>query len=122
MYAVLFAKATATTRRGRRRREERYHLPAPQPPTQNRDTARVDPVNLKNMLRQIQPDRRNLAHGWLPLMVSFSNHHSGTWMPFGGHPPHHSMTSSAVASSVGGMVRPSALAAFIFMKNSDLVG
>ena len=34
--------------------------------------------------RQIQPNCRNLTLGWLPLMVSFTNHHSGTWVPFGG--------------------------------------
>src|SRR5262249_49798024 len=26
-----------------------------------------DPVHLKNMLRQVQSDRSNLAHGWLPF-------------------------------------------------------
>src|SRR5262249_24447165 len=27
----------------------------------------IDPVHLKNMLRQVQSDRSNLAHGWLPF-------------------------------------------------------
>jgi hypothetical protein len=45
--------------------EEPHHLAAPQLLAQNRCTAHIDPVHLKNMLRQIQPDRRNLAHGWL---------------------------------------------------------
>src|SRR4029077_19448183 len=69
--------------------EERHHLAAPQLLAQNYRATRIDPVNLKNMLRQIQPDRRNLTHGWLLLMVSLINCYSGTWMPFGGHPPHH---------------------------------
>jgi hypothetical protein len=59
-------------------REKRHHLAAPQLLAQNHCTVRIDPVNLKNMLRQIQPDRRNLAHGWLPLMVRFIDHHFGT--------------------------------------------
>ena len=36
-------------------------------------------------------------------------------------PPDHSITSSARASSVGGISRPSALAAFMLMINSNLV-
>ena len=36
--------------------------------------------------------------------------------------PPHSITSSATASSAGGMVRPSALAAFRLIRNSNLVG
>jgi len=27
----------------------------------------IDPVHLKNVLRQVQSDRSNLAHGWLPF-------------------------------------------------------
>src|ERR1700732_3492734 len=30
---------------------------------------------------QIQPNRYNLAHGWLPLMVTFDGHHLGTYLP-----------------------------------------
>src|SRR6516165_4787433 len=45
----------------------------------------------------------------------------GTQMPQGGHPPHHSITSSARASSVGGTSRPSALAVCRLMTNSNLV-
>src|SRR5262249_23227160 len=36
--------------------------------------------------------------------------------------PHHSITSSASASSLGGMSRPSALAVLRLMTNSNLVG
>ena len=38
------------------------------------------PVNLKNMLRQIQPDRRNLAHGWLPLCRTKQPASGHVWM------------------------------------------
>ena len=58
--------------------KERYHLAAPKLLAQNHRTARVDPVHLENMLRQIQPDRRNLVHGWLLRWCVFTNHHSGT--------------------------------------------
>src|SRR5215472_13492089 len=39
-----------------------------------------------------------------------------------GHPPHHSITSSARASSVAGTVMPSALAVFILMTSWKRVG
>src|SRR6476661_7272478 len=39
-----------------------------------------------------------------------------------GHPPHHSITSSARASSVGGISKPSALAVLRLMTSSYLVG
>src|SRR5262250_3963505 len=45
----------------------------------------------------------------------------GTQMPQGGHPPHHSITSSARASSVGGTSKPKALAVFRLTTNSNLV-
>src|SRR5204863_8092161 len=38
------------------------------------------------------------------------------------HPPHHSITSSARASNVGAMSRPSALAAFRLITSSYFVG
>src|SRR5262249_53492544 len=74
-----------------------------------------------NMLRQVKSDRSNLAHGWLPFAADSIRQQFGTQMPQGGHPPHHSITSSARASSVGGMVRPSALAVLRLMTNSSLV-
>src|SRR6516162_61165 len=46
----------------------------------------------------------------------------GTQMPQGGHPPHHSITSSARASNASGTVKPSALAVFILMISSKWVG
>ena len=51
---------------------------------------RIDGVNLKDPLRQIEPNARDraqflnrLAHGRLPLRWSFDNDHLGTMMPFG---------------------------------------
>src|SRR5262245_6034330 len=52
------------------------------------------------MLRQVQSDRSNLAHGWLPFAAVSIRQQFGTQMPQGGHPPHHSITSPARASSV----------------------
>ena len=46
----------------------------------------------------------------------------GREVPQGGLPPHHSITSSARASSVGGISRPSALAVLRLMTSSYLVG
>ena len=66
----------------------------------------IDPVHLKNVLRQVQSDRSNLAHGWLPFAAVSIRQQFGTQMPQGGHPPHHSITSSARASTDGGTSRP----------------
>src|SRR5262245_23665390 len=46
----------------------------------------------------------------------------GTQMPQGGHPPHHSITSSARASSVVGTVRPSAFAVLSLPVQLDEIG
>jgi hypothetical protein len=93
-------------------------LPAPQSLTQNRRTLRINAVNLKNMLGYVQPDRRNLAHGWLPFPGDSSKHQFGTSMPQGGHPPHHSITSSARPDSGSGTVMPSVLAVLRLITNS----
>src|SRR5262249_13800811 len=63
-----------------------------------------------NMLRQVQSDRSNLAHGWLPFAAVSIRQQFGTQMPQGGHPPHHSITSLARVNSDGGTSRPRALA------------
>src|SRR5215813_8586851 len=47
-----------------------------------------------------------------PIPGDSSKHQFGTSMPQGGHPPHHSITSSARASSVGGASSPSVFAVF----------
>src|SRR6516164_4835745 len=57
-----------------------------------------------------------------PVPGDSSKHQFGTSMPQGGHPPHHSITSSARASSDGGTPRPSALAVLRLMSNLYLVG
>src|SRR5215813_13954084 len=41
-----------------------------------------------------------------PVPGDSSKHQFGTSMPQGGHPPHHSITSSARASRVVGTLRP----------------
>src|SRR5437016_4879406 len=57
-----------------------------------------------------------------PVSGDSSKHQFGMSMPQGGHPPHHSITSSARASSVGGTSRPSAFAVLRLITNSYLVG
>src|SRR5262249_19434913 len=78
--------------------------------------------DLKNMLRQVQSDRSNLAHGWLPFAADSIRQQFGTQMPQGGHPPHHSITSSARSKNESGIVRPSALAVVRLTTKSNLVG
>src|ERR1700747_3764 len=52
---------------GRQSTEEPQNLRTPKLLAQNRRSLCIDPVPLKNMLRQVQSDRSNLAHGWLPF-------------------------------------------------------
>src|SRR5262249_45529800 len=52
---------------GRQSTEERQNLRTPKLLAQNRRSLCIDPVHLKIMLRQVQSDRSNLAHGWLPF-------------------------------------------------------
>jgi hypothetical protein len=51
--------------------------------------ARIDAMNLKNFLRQIDPNGRNLAHGCLPQLAFIDDTILALEMPSGGHPPHH---------------------------------
>jgi hypothetical protein len=53
----------------------------------------VDHMNLEDTLCQIKTNCCNIAHGWLPLLVISNDHHPGTSMPSGGHPPHQLATS-----------------------------
>jgi hypothetical protein len=55
-----------------------FRLTASQPLARHLPACFIDAVNLKNALGQIQPNRCNLAHGWLPLMVTLDGHHLGT--------------------------------------------
>src|SRR5262249_31365960 len=52
---------------GRQSTEERQNLRTPKLLAHNRRSLCINPVHLKNMLRQVQSDRSNLAHGWLPF-------------------------------------------------------
>src|SRR5262245_27729938 len=103
---------------GRQSTEERQNVRTPKLLAQNRRSLCIDPMHLKNMLRQVQSDRSNLAHGWLPSL----SQQFGTQMPQGGHPPHHSITSSARNKIDGGTVRPSALAVLAFTAISNFTG
>src|SRR5262245_42584300 len=106
---------------GRQSTEERLNLRTPKLLAKNRRSLCIDPVHLKNMLRQVQSDRSNLAHGWLPFAADSIRQQFGTQMPQGGHPPHHSITSSARASTVAGKSSPSALAICKLMVKLNLV-
>src|SRR5262249_41984085 len=107
---------------GRQSTEERQNLRTPKLLAQNRRSLCINPVHLKNMLRQVQSDRSNLAHGWLPFAAVSIRQQFGTQMPQGGHPPHHSITLSARASRVGGTSRPSALAVLRFRTRLNFTG
>src|SRR5262249_15472124 len=107
---------------GRQSTEERQNLRTPKLLAQNRRSLGIDPVHLKNMLRQVQSDRSNLAHGWLPFAAVSIRQQFGTQMPQGGHPPHHSITSSARSGNAGGMCKPIALAVLRLTTSSNLVG
>src|SRR5262249_33415279 len=95
---------------GRQSTEERQNLRTPKLLAQNRRSLCIDPMHLKNMLRQVQSDRSNLAHGWLPFAADSIRQQFGTQMPQGGHPPHHSITSSARSRIDVGNSMPIALA------------
>src|SRR5262249_659829 len=57
-----------------------------------------------------------------PVPGDSSKHQIGTSMPQGGHPPHHSITSSGRTSRDGGTSSRSALAVFRLITSSYLVG
>src|SRR5262249_51386254 len=103
---------------GRQSTEERQNLRTPKLLTQNRRSFCINPVHLKNMLRQVQSDRSNLAHGWLPFAAVSIRQQFGTQMPQGGHPPHHSITSSACCRRCNGRSTPKAFAVLRLMTNS----
>src|SRR3978361_2212601 len=68
--------------------KEREDLAASQPLAHHYAACLVDSMKLGDVLCQIKTDCSNIAHGWLPLLVIFDDHHSGTSMPSGSHPPH----------------------------------
>src|ERR1700722_8202461 len=73
---------------GRNPGKEREDLASPQPFTHHHIARLVDRMNLENVLCEIKTNCCNIAHGWLPFLVIFDDHHFGTSMPSGGHPPH----------------------------------
>lgn len=46
-------------------------------------------MDLKNVLGQINSDRRNLDHGWLPPLAIFDDTILALQVPSRDHPPHH---------------------------------
>ena len=68
--------------------KKRKDLAASQPLAQHHVACLVDRMDLEDTLCQIKSNCCNIAHGWLPLLVIFDDHHLGTSMPSGGHPPH----------------------------------
>src|SRR6185295_14629012 len=72
---------------GRNLRKERLHRSATKLSLQNHLPRRINPVDLKNVLRQIQPNHANLVHGRLPYLVEST---TPVWHidAVGGRPPH----------------------------------
>jgi hypothetical protein len=56
--------------------EERRHLPTTQGLADNDLSRFINPMNLKNVLRQINANGRNLHNGWLLLLVVFDGNHT----------------------------------------------
>jgi hypothetical protein len=71
--------------------EEGQNLGAPQLAAQRRPIFRIDAVQLKETLRRIHPNARNLVHGRLLSDEVFDKPHHGTLMPVGGRPPQQSI-------------------------------
>src|SRR6516225_3023259 len=113
----------------RQRFEERQHLAAPELLADGHLLARVDPVNLEHVLGDIQPDRGNLHLDGSPHVIRLQRSLYGTSMPGAGavhhirssHYQSYSITSSAMASSVGAKSSPSVLAVCRLMTSSNLL-
>jgi hypothetical protein len=58
--------------------KEGEDLTTPKPFAQHDSICFIDAVHLKDVLGQIQPNRCNLLHGWLPFLVIFDDDHFGT--------------------------------------------
>ena len=78
------AQASRPDEARRKPGEKRQDLAASQPLAHHFSARLVDRVNLKDTLCQIKTNSCNIAHGWLPLLVIFDDHHPGTSMPSGG--------------------------------------
>jgi hypothetical protein len=68
-----------TTRRSIRK--ERSNLAATQAPAHDNVPGLVNPVELENVLREIDADGGNVAHGWFLFLVILDDHQLGTQMP-----------------------------------------
>ena len=66
---------------GRQAAEERLHLTSPKGLGDDDTARRIDGVNLKNALGQIDADRGNLLHGRCSCDDVFDDNHPGTQMP-----------------------------------------
>src|SRR3954462_7024306 len=90
----------------RKLREELLHRAAPKLATQHNGSRSINSVNLKHVLRQIQTNCANLAHGRLPCLVEST---SPVWHTdaVGGRPPHHCERSGAIqlANHKAGLLR-----------------
>src|SRR5262249_17513003 len=86
--------------------EEPQNLRTPKLLAQTRPSLCINPVHLKNMLRQVQSDRSNLAHGWLPFAADSIRQQFGTQMPQGGHPPHQKQTTDLTSRGRGSPLYP----------------
>jgi len=83
------------------------------------------------MLRQVQSDRSNLAHGWLPFAADSIRQQFGTQMPQGGHPPHQKLVRKAfyactpaegTPEQMGRFRRQKFLAALDWAEQNQLIG
>ncbi|VIO74458.1 hypothetical protein CI1B_52310 [Bradyrhizobium ivorense] len=71
----------------RQLRKKLLHGGPPKLPPQHHSSRRINPVNLKHVLRQVQTNRANLRHGRSPCLVEST---SPVWHTdaVGGRPPH----------------------------------
>src|ERR1700757_576857 len=80
---------------GRQGREELQQLRSADALPHHHRAINIDPVNLKNRLRDIETDRANLAHGRLPSKWFVSTQPPyGTSMPQSGRRPQHQLRPS----------------------------
>src|SRR5215468_9425325 len=116
--------------------KEWYNVPALELTANDYITCRVNSVDLKNRLRDIETDCRDRLHVWLLRIVGASTAPTSMALPcrWRSRPQHqkrtnalqqmtaYSITSSAIASNLSGTLRPSALAVLRLMTSSSLVG
>src|SRR6202022_1843421 len=117
----------------RQRREKGNHLTAAKLLPDDDLLSRIDAVDLKHVLGDIQTDCGNLhvdgSLMWFVATITLRRFVAGS----GRRPPHqerthalqktapYSITSSAMASSPGGKLRPNALAVLRLITNSNLI-